>query len=99
MNLSEKLEKIKSRYDQINSQLSDPAYMNDIEKLKNRNKERSNLEELITTYNKYTSVIKNIAGNEEIISSVKETDMIELAEAELEELKIQKENLEEQIKL
>lgn len=99
MNLSEKLEKIKSRFDQINSQLSDPAYMNDFEKLKTLNKERSNLEELITVYNKYSSVIKNIAGNEEIIATVKEADMIELAEAELEELKIQKDNLEEQIKL
>lgn len=99
MNLLEKLEKIKSRYDQINSQLSDPAYMNDYEKLKNLNKERSNLEELIEAYNKYTSVTKNIAGNEEIIETVKDKEIVELAEAELDELKEKKEKLEEEIKV
>lgn len=99
MNLIEKLEKIKSRYDQITAQLSDPAYINDYEKLKNLNKERSNLEELIEAYNKYSSVIKNITGNEEIINTVKDKEIVELAEAELYELKEQKEKLEEEIKV
>ncbi len=99
MNLSDKLEKIKSKYDQITAQLSDPAYLNDYEKLKNLNKERSNLEELVTVYNKYSSVIKNIMGNEEIIDTVKDSEMVELAETELEELKEQKEKLEEEIKV
>lgn len=99
MNLLEKLEKIKARYDQINGQLSDPAFMNDYEKLKNLNKERSNLEELIDAYNRYSSVIKNIKGNEEIISTVKDSEMVELAETELDELKEQKDKLEEEIKI
>ena len=99
MNLSEKLEKIKSKYDQITAQLSDPAYLHDYKKLKNLNKERSNLEELVTVYNKYSSVIKNIKGNEEIINTVKDPEMVELAETELEELKEQKEKLEEEIKV
>jgi peptide chain release factor 1 len=99
MNLLEKLEKIKSRYDQISSQLSDPAYMNDYEKLKNLNKERSNLEGLINVFNKYSFVLKNIKGNEEIIRTVKDAEMIELAETELEELKEDKEKLEDEIKV
>jgi peptide chain release factor 1 len=99
MNLLEKLEKIKSRYDQINGQLSDPAYMNNYEKLKNLNKERSNLEELINVYKKYSSIIKNIKGNEEIINTVKDNEMIELATVELAELKASKEKLEVEIKL
>jgi len=99
MNLLEKLEKIKARYDQINGQLSDPAFLNDYEKLKNLNKEKSNLEELIDAYNRYSSVIKNIKGNEEIISTVKDSEMVELAETELEELKELKNKLEEEIKV
>lgn len=99
MNLLEKLEKVKSRYDQINSQLSDPEYVNDHEKLKNLNKERSNLEELISAYDKYSSVVKNITGNEEIINTVKDPEMVELAESELDDLKEQKNSLEEEIKL
>lgn len=99
MNLLEKLEKIKSRYDQISGQLSDPAYMNDYEKLKNLNKERSNLEGLINVFNKYSFVLKNIKGNEEIIRTVNDAEMIELAETELEELKEEKEKLEDEIKV
>ena len=99
MNLLEKLEKIKSRYDQITGQLSDPAYVNNYEKLKNLNKERSNLEGLINVFNKYSSVLKNIKGNEEIIRTVKDAEMVEMAETELEELKEEKEKLEDDIKV
>ena len=70
MNLLERLEKIKTRFDQINSQLSDAANSNDYEKIKVLNKERINLEEIIAAYEKYSSVIKNIDGNLEIINSI-----------------------------
>lgn len=98
MNLLEKLEKIKVRFDQINSQLSEAANTNDFEKIKNLNKERLNLEEIIAAYEKYSSIIKNIEGNQEIINSSKDKDLIELAETEMDELKEQKELLEDEIK-
>jgi len=98
MNLLEKLEKIKTRFDQINTQLSDAANTNNFVKIKNLNKERLNLEEIIAAYEKYSSVIKNIDGNYDIINTVKDAEMIELAEAELDELKHLKEKLEEEIK-
>ena len=92
MNLLEKLEKIKTRFDQINSQLSEAANTNDFEKIKTLNRERINLEEIIAAYEKYSTTIKNIKGNQEIIDSSKESDMIEMAELELEELKATKRN-------
>ena len=98
MNLLERLEKIKTRFDQINSQLSDAANTNDYDKIKTLNKERINLDEIITAYEKYSSVIKNIEGNLEIINSYKESELVEMASLELDELKSQKEVLEEEIK-
>jgi peptide chain release factor 1 len=98
MDLLEKLEKIKIRFDQINSQLSDAANMNDFEKIKNLNKERLNLEEIISAHEKYSAVIKNIEGNLEIINSSREAELIEMAELELDELKSKRELLEEEIK-
>lgn len=98
MNLLEKLEKIKIRFDQINSQLSEAANTNDFEKIKNLNKERLNLEEIIAAYEKYSSIIKNLEGNQDIINSSKDKDLIELAETEMDELKEQKELLEDEIK-
>ena len=98
MNLLERLEKIKTRFDQINSQLSDAANTNDYEKIKVLNKERINLEEIIAAYEKYSTVIKNIDGNFEIINSNQESELVEMAEIELDELKNQKEIMEEEIK-
>ena len=98
MNLLERLEKIKIRFDQINSQLSDAANDNDYEKIKNLNRERINLEEIIAAYEKYSTVIKNIEGNLEIINSYKDTELVEMAQIELDELKNQKEVMEEEIK-
>ena len=98
MNLLEKLEKIKTRFDQLNSQLSDAANTNDFEKIKILNKERINLEEIIAAYEKYSTTIKNIEGNQEIINSSKESELVDFAEIELDELKKQKEVMEEEIK-
>jgi len=99
MNLLEKLERIKTRFDQINTQLSDAANMNDYEKIKNLNRERINLEEIIQAYQTYAEVLKNIQGNKEIIASKGDKEIIELAELELEELKVQKEKMEDEIKI
>jgi peptide chain release factor 1 len=98
MNLIEKLEKIKIRFEQINSQLSDAANSNDFEKIKYLNKERLGLEEIIAAYEKYLTIIKNIEGNQQIINSSKDKELTELAEVELDELKAQKELLEDEIK-
>ncbi len=99
MELIQKLEKIKIRFDQITQQLSDSAYANDREKLVALTKERSDLEEIVQAYEKYATILKNIEGNKEIIASKADKDLIELAETELEDLKIEKEKMEEEIKI
>ncbi len=99
MNLLGKLEKIKSRYDLVTEQLSEPGLMNDREKMISLTKERSDLEEIVKVYYKYADVIKNIDGNKEIIDAGGDKELVELAEMELEQLKETKENLEEEIKI
>ena len=99
MNLLKKLEKIKTRFDQINTQLTEAANTKDFEKIKNLNRERINLEEIIQAYDKYSNILKNIDGNKEIIAAKGDRDLIDFAEMELEELKVQKEKMEEEIKV
>jgi len=99
MNLADKLEKIKVKYDSINEQLADPNISADREKLISLTKERSDLSEIVEVYSRYADVLKNIKGNKEIIDSVSDSDLVELAEAELEELKIERDKLEEEIKI
>lgn len=99
MNLAEKLEKIKDKYDNICKLLSTTEFSNDRQKLISLNKERSELEEIVSVYNKYKNILKDIDGNQEIISSGGDEELVELAETELEELKEKKEKLEEDIKI
>ena len=99
MNLADKLEKIKVRFDNINELLSDPKISSDREKMIALTKERSDLTEIVESYAKYSSVLKNIKGNKEIIDTSSDQDLVSMAEAELEELKIERDNLEEEIKV
>lgn len=99
MELIDKLSKIKEKFDKITEQLSDPANLNNTEKLISLSKERSDLTEIIDAYNKYHEVIKNIEGNKEIIDSGMDKELAELAEAEMETLKEEKIKLEEEIKI
>jgi len=99
MNLADKLEKIKVKYDSINEQLADPNISANREKLISLTKERSDLSDIVEAYSRYTGVLKNIKGNKEIIDTVSDTELVALAEAELEELKTEKDKLEEEIKI
>jgi len=99
MELLERLKKIKNRYDQINEQLSDSAVISEMEKMINLSRERSELEEIVTSSESYEKILNDIEGNKEIINSKADKELIELAEFELRELEEEKEKMEEEIKL
>lgn len=99
MNLEAKLEKIKVKYDSINEQLSDPKISSDREKMISLTRERSDLSEIVEAYSRYSSVLKNIKGNKEIIDTVSDNELVNMALTELDELKIERDKLEEEIKL
>jgi len=99
MNLADKLEKIKNKFDNINEQLSDPGISSDREKLISLTRERSDLSEIVEAYSRYAEVLKNIKGNKEIIDTVSDEELVSMALAELEELKNERDKLEEEIKL
>lgn len=99
MELITRLRRIKDRFDMINQQLSDPSFMNERDKIVNLSRERSDLTNIISAYEKYSEVLKNIEGNKEIINSGFDKELSDLAQSELKELESEKENLEEEIKL
>ncbi|GIK61562.1 MAG: peptide chain release factor 1 [Ignavibacteriota bacterium] len=99
MNLADKLEKIKIKFDGINEQLSDPKIASDREKMISLTKERSDLIEIVEAYEKYAEVLKNINGNKEIIDTVSDSDLVTMALTELDELKTERDKLEEEIKV
>jgi len=98
MDLLERLSKIKEKFERINQQLADPSFLNEREKIVSLSKERSDLVEIVNAYDKYSVILKNIEGNNEIIESGLDKELSKLAEAEMEELESEKEKLEENIK-
>lgn len=99
MDFIEKLRKIKEKFDRINDHLSDPDIIKNTDKLISLSKERSELTPIITVYDEYSKTISDIEGNKEIIEAGLDKDLAELAEAELDDLKIKKEKLEDEIKI
>ncbi|OGU56398.1 MAG: peptide chain release factor 1 [Ignavibacteria bacterium RBG_13_36_8] len=98
MDFLEKLKSIKEKFDKINEQLSDPKIISDQEKYVQLRRERSNLMEIVETYEAYDGVIKNIRGNKEIVDTSDDNELVLMAESELNDLKEKKEELEEKIK-
>ena len=94
MELIERLKKIKTRYNQINEQLSDSGVMSEMEKMIALSKERSDLEEIVASAESYEKIINDIEGNKEIINSKTDKELIEMAEIELHELEEKKEKME-----
>ncbi len=98
MSFIDKLEKIKQRYEQINQLFTEPEYINDHDKIKTLNKEKSEIEEIVLAYEKYLKIAKDIEGNKELIESSSDKEIIQLAESELESLKESLEKAEENLK-
>jgi peptide chain release factor 1 len=99
MALYEKLKSINEKFENINEQLSDPNIMSDQQKYISLSKEKSQLAEIVKAFKKYETVLNNISGNQEIIDSGDDKELVEIAEAELKELKEKVVELEEEIKI
>ena len=87
----ERLDAIEKKYNELQTQLSNPEVYNDMEKMKNLSKESRELEETVITYREYKTLLKNISDDKEML---KDPDMAELAKEELtllEEEKVKKE--------
>ena len=92
----ERLEFIKNRYDEISNELTNPEVLKDIKKSMELSKEQAGLEETVAAYNKYKKVLDNIEDAKEM---TKDPELGEMAKEELENLQIEKENLEKEIEI
>ncbi|MDH7604643.1 MAG: peptide chain release factor 1 [Melioribacter sp.] len=99
MELYEKLKSIKEKYSEINEQLADPNIISDQSRMISLNKERRELEEIVRAFNEYEELMRHIVGNQEIINTSDDKELVELAESELKDLYRKLAELEEKIKI
>lgn len=92
----DKLAAIHHRFRNLEEQLSDPSVITDMDRFQKVNKEYKKLQPVVDTYHQYKELLGNIETAKEML---RDPEMKEMAEMEMEELKPQKEALEEEIKI
>jgi peptide chain release factor 1 len=95
----EKLELIYQRWKAVEAELSSPDAMADMKRFAQLNKEYKDLAKIVDEYNIYRNIMSNIDTNKEILSTEKDEEFREMAKSELDELLVQQEEKEEQIRL
>ncbi|NJN78808.1 MAG: peptide chain release factor 1 [Saprospiraceae bacterium] len=99
MDILSKLEAIHEQYQYLQEQLSNPEIVSDMKKFTRTNKDYKKIEPIVNAYKAYKAILTGIAEGEEILKEEKDGDFREMAKMELEELRPQKEALEEDIKV
>lgn len=92
----ERLELIKTRFNELTNELENPEVMSDYTKVKKLSKERSDLEVIVNKYNELTKTEEEIKGLKEMTS---DPEMGSLATIELEENEKKKEKLISEIEV
>ena len=95
----EKLEKIKTRYEEITALLADPKIFNDRDRYRELAKEERSLSEIVAKYERYKTIIKNIEDDKTLLKESDDEELRELAETELPELEQKQDDLEEELKI
>jgi len=95
----EKLEVIKNRWEELAEQMSDPEVIADMKKFIKINKDYKDLEPVVLAYKDFKTLVENIENAKEIIENEKDPEFKTMAKEELEELLPQQEIMEEKIRV
>lgn len=86
MQVIEKLEELKRRYDELDDELSSSEVISDPNKLKKVAKEQADLADIVKAYREYTQVCREIEELEQIIKDDEDPELVEIAHHDLAEL-------------
>ena len=87
------------RYEELSELLSDPEVLSDTKRFLELTKEEAGLREKVATFKRYKEVEGEIAYTEELLSENLDEDMAAMAKEELSDLKKEKTEREERIKV
>ncbi len=97
--LLQKLEGLEHKFEEISTLITDPAVISDQKRYVKLNKEYRDLEKILDAKRAYETLLGGIAEAREMLETENDTDMREMAKAELDALEPQLEPMEEEIKL
>jgi peptide chain release factor 1 len=92
----EKLNAVEAQYERLMAEMSDPAVQADTTKFRSHSKALSEMQPLVDAFREYKSVAEQIAATEEMM---KDPDMRELAQEELQSLEARRDTLLAEIRV
>ena len=99
MEIIDKLEDIKTKWETLGEQLNDPEIIGDMKRFVKVNKDYKELEPIVVAFKEYKNLLANIEEAKEILKNEKDDDMREMALEELTEAEQRRDTIEEEIRV
>ncbi len=93
----EKLQDLEKRYEELTHLLSDPEIATDYQKYQKHAKARAEIEELVTGFRQYKSILQSITETKAILTGEESAEMQMMAREELEQLERRRTELEHEL--
>ncbi len=97
MDMFDRLESVLKRFEELEQSLTDPAVLEDMDRLRQYAKEQADLSDTVAAYREYKSVTQQLRDAKDMLNDKLDDEMRDLVKTEVAELVEQKEKLEEQL--
>ena len=99
LTLTEKLDQLDSRYEEMTQQLSSADVMADSSRFQRLAKQHAELSEIVAKHREYKQIEKDLAGAHQMVLEADDAEMKQMAHDEEKHLAERKENVERELKL
>ena len=99
LTLSEKLDQLGARYDELTQQLSTPELVSDSSRFQKAAKQHAELQEIVAKHREYKQIEKDLVGAHQMYVEADDAEMKQLAHDEEKQLAERKEIVERELKL
>src|SRR6266481_320754 len=99
LTLSDKLDQLGARYDELTNQLSTQELVSDSSRFQKVAKQHAELAEIVSKHREYKQIEKDLAGAHQMFIEADDQEMKQLAHDEEKQLTARKENVERELKL
>lgn len=96
--MTEKLEELRLRFEELGQLLGQPETMSDLKKYSQLSKEYKDLERIVAKFNDFRKNTKQLREAKEVLEKEKDSEMRELAKMEIDELSPRIEQIENELK-
>ena len=98
MNIMDKLQAVENKFLELESLISDPSVLEDMNKWQRYNREHSSMQPIIEAYREYRSVCQGIEDNKEMLNEgIDDDEFRHMVEEELADFRKRKEELDQEL--